>query len=276
MTPIALRGATALTTGASRGLGAFLATGLAKEGMNLVLSARDTAKLDRVAGECRSAGARVAVIAADVALPADRARLVRDAEAEGAIDVLVNNAGIEIAVAVADQTQTDVEAQIATNLIAPIELFRLFLPAMKARNRGVIVNVSSMSGKSPTPYNAIYAASKFGLNGFTSSLRIELEADGLHAGVLCPSFMAQTGMWSDTGLKAPALLREVPPEKFVEGVLAVIAGAPEVLVTSGPVRPLLALRELVPGLDAFVLRKMGVLQALEARAATVLKAAGRR
>jgi short-subunit dehydrogenase len=276
MTPVSLLGATALITGASRGLGAFLAMGLAKKGVNLVPPARDTTKLEQLAGECRRAGVRVRVIAADVAVPADRARLVREAEAGGAIDMLVNNAGIEIAVGVADQSEHEVEAQIATNLIAPIELSRLFLPAMKVRKRGVIVNVSSMSGKSPTPYNAVYAATKFGLNGFTSSLRIEIEADGLHAGVVCPSFMAQTGMWSNTGLKAPALLREVPPEKFVDGVLAVIAGAPEVLVTSGPVRPLLALRELVPGIDAFVLRKTGVLQALEARAAVVLKESGRR
>ena len=83
--------------------------------------------------------------------------------------------------------------------------------------------------------------------------------------------LADAGMWADTGLSAPAMLREVPPEKLVRGVLAVIRGAQEVLVTSGPVRPLLALRELVPGLDAAVLRRMGVMRALEARAETILK-----
>ena len=271
MTPITLRGSTALVTGASRGLGALIATGLAKEGMSLVLAARDSAKLDAVAESCRALGAKVTTVAADVARADDRARLVREAEAAGPVDVLVNNAGIEIAIAVADQTADDVSSQIATNLLAPIELTRLVLPAMMARRRGVIVNVSSMSGKSPTPYNAVYAATKFGLNGFTCSLRIEIEPAGLHAGVVCPSFMAGAGMWADTGLSAPAMLREVPPEKLVRGVMAVIRGAQEVLVTSGPVRPLLALRELVPGLDAAVLRRMGVMRALEARAETILK-----
>ena len=258
-----LRGSTALVTGASRGIGAFLAPRLAAEGMHLVLAARDAAKLDAVRAACDGQGVNVRVIAADVSVASDRERLIREA---GDIDVLINNAGIEITRAVADQTAADISAQIATNLEAPIQLTRLALPRFLARGRGTIVNVSSMSGKSATPFNAIYSATKFGLNGFSASLRIELEGTGVHVGVVCPSFVGETGMWADSGLRAPAMMREVKPEKVFQAVLAVLRGAPEVLVTPGPIRPLLAFREIFPGVDAQVLRRLGVTEALKKRA----------
>src|SRR5690606_938020 len=110
-----------------------------------------------------------------------------------------------------------------------------------------------------------YAASKFGLNGFTSSLAIELEGSGVHVGVVCPSFVSE-GMWKDRGTKAPRLLPEVSAAKVVDGVFRVIAGERQVLVTPGPIRPLLALGELFPSLTPFVMRSMGILDAMQARA----------
>jgi short-subunit dehydrogenase len=258
-----LRGSIALVTGASRGIGAVLAPRLAAEGMHLVLSARDAAKLDAVRALCDKPGVTVRTIAADVSIAADRERLVNEA---GDIDVLVNNAGMEIPRAVADQAAADITAQIATNLEAPIQLTRLVLPRFLARHRGTIVNVSSMSGKSATPFNAIYSATKFGLNGFSGSLRIELEGTGVHVGVVCPSFVGETGMWADGGLRAPAIMREVTPEQVVRAVISVMRGAPEVLVTPGPIRPLLAFRELFPGVDRVLLRRLGVTEAFKKRA----------
>lgn len=263
-----LAGRTALVTGASRGLGVFIARRLAKERMHLVLSARDASKLEALRDELAKDGLDVRIVAADVRSAADRARLVEEA---GAIDVLVNNAGLEITRAFLDQSEDDVAAQLETNLIAPIDLTRRVLPSLVARRRGAVVHVSSMSGKSPTPYNSIYAASKFGLNGFTSSIAIELEGTGVNAGVVCPSFVAEAGMWADTGLRAPAMMREVRPEAVADGVVAVIRGAEEVLVTPTPVRPLLALRELAPKLTGSLLKRMGVLATLEARAAHAAK-----
>lgn len=258
-----LQGATALVTGASRGIGVFIARRLAAEGMSLVLSARDASKLEKLRDELVAKGTKVRVVPCDVRSAADRARLVEEA---GPIDVLVNNAGLEITRAFADQSEADVLAQIETNLIAPIELTRLVLPGLIAKRRGAVVHVSSMSGKSPTPYNAIYAATKFGLNGFSSSVTIELAGSGVHTGVVCPGFVAEAGMWADTGLRAPAMMREVRPEAVADGVVAVIRGAEEVLVTPTPVRPLLALRELAPKLTGSLLARMGVLDTLKARA----------
>lgn len=258
-----LEGTRALLTGASRGLGAHIARGLAKEGCTLVLSARDAGKLDTVAASCRALGAEVVVVGADVCRAEDRARLL---EAAGDIDFLINNAGVEITRRLVDQSEGDVRTQIETNLVAPIELTRLVLPAMIARGRGAVINVSSMSGKASTPFNSIYAATKHGLNGLSSSLDIELHGTGVHVGVVCPSFVAEAGMWADTGLAAPAFLREVQPERVVEGVLRAIRGQTEVLVTPGPMRPLLALRALMPGVEGRLLRWMGVAKVLAARA----------
>jgi short-subunit dehydrogenase len=129
--------------------------------------------------------------------------------------------------------------------------------------------VSSVSGKAPTPYNALYAATKHGINGFTASLRVELEGSGVTAGVVCPGFVKGTGMWADLHLAAPATMREVDPIRVAEAVRRVAAGAPEVIVTRSPMRPLLALAQLFPSLTESSMRRMGVLAVLKSRAEVV-------
>lgn len=264
-----LRDAVVVLTGASRGLGVFIAEDLARAGAHLVLSARSAGDLEATAAKVREAGGQATVVPGDVSKPEDREALAAAAEALGPVRALINNAGIEIAKAVADQSPSDIERQIAVNLTAPILLARRLLPGMIAAGQGAIVTISSMSGKSATPWNGIYAATKHGINGFTSSLRVELAGTGVHASVVCPSFVADAGMWSDTGVKAPTMLREVTPQAVVAGVRKALAGAPEVLVTPGPIRPLLALAQVFPGVDGWVMGKMGILDALKARAEVV-------
>lgn len=266
---ISLQGAVVVLTGASRGLGRLIALDLASEGAHLVLAARDAGALDEVATAARAAGGKATTVATDVTSARDRDGLVAAARSVGPVEVLINNAGIEIAVSMLEQTAEDVDRQIAVNLVAPIQLTRALLPGMVRRGKGCVVMVSSMSGKAPTPFNSIYAATKHGLNGLAASLRIELSGTGVHVGTVCPSFVAGTGMWADTGVKAPALVREVAPERVAAGVRKVLNGAPEVLVTTSPVRPLLALAQLFPSLDAFLLRRMGVLTKLRERARVI-------
>ncbi|MBX2797987.1 MAG: SDR family NAD(P)-dependent oxidoreductase [Myxococcales bacterium] len=253
-------------TGASRGIGRAVAVDLAREGARLVLAARDEQSLVEVAREVRAVDAEAHVVRCDVTSDADRRALVERAEAIGPVEVLINNAGIEYPISVLDHDAAQIEQQIAVNLTAPLMLTRLVLPSMVERNEGAIVTVSSMSGKSPTPYNAIYSATKYGVNGFTASLRIELRDTKVHAGVVCPSFVAEAGMWADTGLKAPAMVREVPLQRVVAGVRACIDGKAEVLVTPSPMRPLLALGQLFPGLDETMLSRLGVTEILQSRA----------
>jgi short-subunit dehydrogenase len=260
---IELRGAAVIVTGASRGLGEVVAKRLAAEGCLLALVARDAAKLAAVRDACPGSVA----ISADITQPDDQRRLVAEAEAAfGAIDGLVNNAGVEVTVGVLDLTDAEIADTLATNLAAPIALSRLVLPGMLARKRGAVANVSSMSGKGPTPYNSAYAAAKHGLNGFTSSVAIELAGTGVHMGVVCPGFVGGAGMWASTGLKAPWVMREVTPEAVAEAVVRVLRGSSEELVTAGPIRPLLAIQELFPSLKAPLMARFGITAALKARA----------
>ncbi len=260
-----------IVTGASRSIGAAIAVDLARDSSTLVLAARDERGLETTADQVRKAGGRAVIVKCDVTSEADREKLVIAAECEGPIDVLVNNAGVEVPIPVVEQSVEDVERQLHVNLHAPILLTQRVLPAMIVRGKGSIVIVSSMSGKSATPFNSIYAATKHGLNGFVSSLRFELEGTGVQAGVVCPGFVAEFGMWADTGVKAPALLKEVSPKKVVAAVRKVLAGHEEVLVTPGPVRPLLALSELFPSSRPVVLRSLGVVDALKKRSEVVRK-----
>lgn len=259
-----------VVTGASRGIGAVIAEDLARDGRALVLAARDGAGLQATAAKVEAAGGAALIVPCDLSQPEGRQRLLAEAEALGPVAALINNAGLEVAIAAIDQTDREVEQQITLNLTVPIHLSRAFLPGMIARKRGCIVMISSMSGKSPTPYNAVYSATKYGINGFTASLRLELDGTGVHAGVVCPGFVADAGMWSDTGVAAPALMKEVRPAAVAAGVRRVLAGASEVLVTAAPVRPMLALGQIFPNIDRLALRALGVTEALKKRAEVVL------
>lgn len=255
-------------TGASRGIGVAIAEALAARGAHLILTARDPAGLAATAEKVVARGGTAEVVAGDLLEPEDLDRLVAVVLAGGPPTGLVNNAGVEVPIAVIEQTPEQIERQLRVNLHGPIQLTRALLPSMVEAGRGAVCMVSSMSGKSPTPYNAIYTATKFGINGFTASLRVELEGTGVHAGVVCPSFVADAGMWHDTGATAPALVQEVPLHKVVDGVLAVLDGRSEVLVTTPLARPLLALTQLFPSIDRKVLGALGVLDTLKARSKT--------
>lgn len=262
-----LRGMNAIVTGASRGIGPYIARALAAEGVHLALAARSAEQLEGTRAACEAQGVRAIVVPTDVTSPDDLRALKETAERElGPVDILVNNAGIEVTKSVEHVGQGEVDAILRTNLDAPIRMTKLVLPGMLERRRGSIVNVSSMAGKAATPYNAIYSATKHGLNGFTSSLDAELDGTGVHAGVVCPAFVGSAGMWADTGKTAPRMMREVSPENVAKAVLKVIRGAPEALVTPGPIRPLLALQELAPSIRKPVLKRLGILRVFRERA----------
>lgn len=262
-----LRGRNAILTGASRGIGVYIAKRLAQEGVNIALAARDASKLEETRAACEAAGVRAISVSTDVGSMDDLRGLVETSERDlGAIDILVNNAGIEVTKSVVDHEFSEVDGILRTNLNAPIWLSKLVLPAMIARGTGAIVNVSSMSGKSITPYNAIYSASKAGLNAFTASLKVELDGTGVHTGVVCPGFVSDAGMWANTGEKAPRMTSEVSPERVANAVIAVIRGAREELVMPMPMRPLLALQELFPAMSGAMLKRMGVLDTFKQRA----------
>jgi short-subunit dehydrogenase len=262
-----IRGSRAIVTGASRGIGTYIAKTLAAQGVSLALAARDAAKLEDTRRACEALGGCAISVPTDVTSREDLRKLVETAERElGPIDILVNNAGIEITKSLQCTSFDEIDAVVRTNLSAPVWLIKMVLPQMVERRRGAIVNVSSLAGKSCAPYDAIYSATKAGLVALSLSVDLELDGTGVIIGTICPGFVSEAGMWANTGGKAPRVLREVSPQKCANAVLKVIAGSSQELVSWGPIRPLLALAELVPGLNKPILKRLGVLKAFRDRA----------
>jgi len=262
-----IRGSNAIITGASRGIGTYIAKTLARKGVNVVLAARDAAKLEDTRRACEALGVRAVAVATDVTSRDDLRRLVETARRElGDVDIVVNNAAIEVTKSIEGLSFDEVDEIILTNLNAPIWLTKMVLPSMIERGRGAIVNVASLAGKAALPYNSIYSGTKHGLVGFTESVRIELDGTGVRIGAVCPGLVSDAGMWANTGRKAPRMARAVSPQKCADAVLKVIDGAGEVVVASSPIRPLLALGQLFPGLNKTVLKRMGITDVFHDRA----------
>ena len=232
-----LAGRTALITGAAGGLGRHLVAALREEGMELVVSGRDPAKLQGLGGRS---------VVADLTRREDLRRLARDA---GAVDILVNNAGVELTKRFADLTDEDVDGMTAINLVSPLLLTRDLLGGMLERGRGHVVFIASMSGKVGVSCNEPYAATKAGLIGMTRSLRAEFRDAPVGFSVISPGFIADTGMWERVDERAPRMAGEADPQAVVKAtVRAIKRDLPDVTVNGAPIRPMLALGALAPGL----------------------------
>jgi short-subunit dehydrogenase len=258
-----LAGCTAILTGASRGIGPYIARALAAQGMNLVLTAELEPGLEDVAAEVRAIGVKSIVVRSDVAERRTLEALVTTANREfSSVDVLVNNAGIEKLFAFHQLSGEDIERVVRVNLIGAMLLTWMVLPGMLERSRGHIVNVSSLAGKAGPPCFEPYAATKAGLIAFTESLRVEYRGTGVSASVICPGFVT-TGIYEqlrkETHLDGPKLLGPSPPELVARAVVrAIKRDAPEIIVNPGPTRLLTTLAELSPSLAEWVMRNCGV------------------
>ena len=164
-----------LLTGASGGIGAATARALVARGARVLLVARDGKRLSKLA-ETLAAGARegqVAAFATDLTAAAGRAQL-RDLAVARRVNVLINNAGMPCFGAFGETDDATIAAVVGTNLVAPVALTRALLPHLSAQPCAAILNVGSTLGRIALPGFSVYAASKFGLRGFTEALRREL------------------------------------------------------------------------------------------------------
>lgn len=179
---------TALVTGASSGIGEAFAALLAARGTDLVLVARRGDLLDRLAGTL-SERHRVAVevLPADLTDPAQLERVEERLRREP-VDLLVNNAGYGAFGAFAEIPLADQLRQIDLNVRAVVRLAHAALPGMLGRGRGGVLNVASMSGFTPSPGSATYAATKAYVTSFSESLHAEVQGRGVHVTALCPGF----------------------------------------------------------------------------------------
>jgi gluconate 5-dehydrogenase len=186
-----LSGKVALVTGAHRGLGFAIAQGLARAGAEVILNGRNEEALAAAAQTLDAQGLAVETSAFDVT---DR-EAVRKSVAEierqhGAIDVLVNNAGIQRRQAFAEFPQADWDALIATNLTAPFIVSQAIVPGMIGRKHGKIVNVASLMSELARPTIVPYTAAKGGVRQLTRGMAVELAPHNIQVNAIAPGYFA--------------------------------------------------------------------------------------
>ena len=181
-----LRGKVALVTGAGRGIGRAIAISLAKSGCHVHLTARSVLQLAEVQQELRDIGDSAVAIQADLTRDDDLRSLV---DSCGAVDFLINNAGWGKRAPVVKGNIDDWDRMFRVNLRAAMILAKRLLPKMIAKGEGAVINIGSVSGKTGEANGAAYAASKFGLIGFTQSLYEEVREHGIKVAVILPGYV---------------------------------------------------------------------------------------
>jgi short-subunit dehydrogenase len=179
----------AAVTGASRGIGRATALELAHRGYRVFALARTQCDLDDLAREAASNGAVVEPVVLDITDDASRAAAVETimAATDGyGIDVLINNAGYGQLGPLEEISVEKMRRQLEVNVIGLLAFTQPWLPGMRGRRRGTVVNVSSIAGRLATPFMGAYNASKFALEGLSDALRLELSPFGLRVVIVAP------------------------------------------------------------------------------------------
>lgn len=237
-----IRGAVALVTGASSGIGWAAAMRLAQLGARVIVSGRDTERLAMLA--TMTGGTP---LAADLTDAEDVRRLGAAAlEAAGRVDILINNAGEGFAGRFTAMSAAEVSRLVAVNLLAPVELTRMVLPGMVSRRTGHVVFVTSIAGRTGVAGEAVYSGAKSGLDTFAESLRMELAGTGVGVGVLVPG-VVRTAFFERRG--APyARSRPVPlpPDRVAAALVHAVATNRPELYTPPWLRLPVAVRAVLP------------------------------
>ncbi|MFT4170997.1 MAG: 3-hydroxybutyrate dehydrogenase [Rhodocyclaceae bacterium] len=197
-----LAGKTALITGSTSGIGQAIAHALAEQGAHIVLNGFGDA--DQIEAQRRALeddfGVRASYIAADLSQAAEVAQLLtRAQDAFGAIDVLVNNAGIQHVSPIESFPPERWDAILAINLSAAFHAIRLAVPAMRERGWGRIINIASAHALVASPYKSAYVAAKHGLAGLTKTVALELAQSGVTVNAICPGYV-----------RTPLVERQIP------------------------------------------------------------------
>jgi short-subunit dehydrogenase len=179
----------AVVTGAARGIGRELALALARKKGRIAISDIDVERLEETAGDIRSLGGEAITIRCDVRKEEDVQLLcTRATEWLGEIDLLINNAGVLVTGEVADLSSEDYRTAFDVNVWGVIHGCRCFVPQMKARRGGAILNVASLAGMITLPHMGAYNASKAAVVALSETMHAELARHGVSVSVLCPSF----------------------------------------------------------------------------------------
>jgi 3-hydroxybutyrate dehydrogenase len=215
-----LKGKTALITGSTSGIGLGIAKAFAKEGANIVLNGfGDAHEIDVIRHEIANAmGVEVRYSGADMTKPQEIAAMIAEAEAEfGAIDVLVNNAGIQL-VAPIDQFPVEKwDAILAINLSSAFHTIRAALPKMRDKGWGRIISTASAHALVASPFKAAYVAAKHGIAGLTKVVALETAEDGITVNAIAPGYV-----WTplvEKQIPDTMLARDMTEEEVIRDVI---------------------------------------------------------
>jgi NAD(P)-dependent dehydrogenase (short-subunit alcohol dehydrogenase family) len=228
---ISISGKTAVVTGGSRGIGAGIAIRLAEMGAETVILGRDRLALDAVARQIAAAQGRCLARVCDL----EDERVVKQVASQlPRPEILVNCAGVGLmGRPLLDCTSADWERVINTNLRGVFYAIRAFAPAMVEARSGHIINISSLAGKNPLPGGAIYAASKWGLNGLSYSLAEELRGSNVRVSVVCPGSV-NTAFSSHDGHDTTRMLT---PGDVAHAVAMLVTQRPQSFISEISLRP---------------------------------------
>jgi NAD(P)-dependent dehydrogenase (short-subunit alcohol dehydrogenase family) len=221
-----LKGRVVAITGAARGIGLATAQACAVAGMKVAIGDLDAAECKRAAGQLATEAIGDGL---DVRDRDAFAAFLDEVERQlGALDVLINNAGVFSGGRFTDQDPAAIERLLAVNLHGVIHGSQLALRRFVARGEGHLVNVASNAGLATAPYMAVYCATKHGTVGLTRSIRQELRGSGVRTTVVCPGLI-QTRMAE--GFNAPTGMRTLQPPAVAKVIVAALrTGRQEILI----------------------------------------------
>ena len=240
----ALAGKVALVTGASSGIGEATAAALAAAGAKVAIAARRADRLEALAARIETAGGMALRIEADVTSNDDVTAMIGKVVAEwDRLDILVNNAGVMLLSPAAEATLDDWRQMVELNLLALMGVTKAALPHLRAA-KGHIVNVSSVAGRVANPGASGYAATKFGVVGFSKSLRREVYADKVRVTVIEPGLVRTelgdhiTNAASKAGLdQRLATMEALTAEDIAASILYAVSQPARVNVNEIVIRP---------------------------------------
>jgi short-subunit dehydrogenase len=251
-----------LVTGASMGLGRALAEHLVRAGARVILAARSTEKLRETARTLVAAGARpeaVLPIAADVTRAEDRRRLFEAAaERFGALDVVINNAGVGAYGRFESHDEAVMRRVFELNVFALAEVSRGALPLLRKGHRPALVNIGSIVARRALPGRPEYSASKFAVAGFTEALRAEWAPDGIDVLLINPGFTAtefERHLVADTAVYPTTGWRVMTPDAVAAATLRALRRGRREVTFSARGRWLLLVNRLAPGFVDWGLRR---------------------
>ncbi|XKH50713.1 3-ketoacyl-ACP reductase [Chryseomicrobium palamuruense] len=227
-----IKGKTAIITGGGRGIGRATAIALANEGVNVGLIGLNQENLDNVANELKDTGVVVVTASADVTDLAAIEQAIEQLKSElGAIDILINNAGIAKFGGFMDLSPEEWKNIVDVNLMGVYNATRAVLPGMIEQSSGDIINISSSAGQKGAPVTSAYSASKFAVLGLTESLALEVRKHNIRVTAMTPSTVA-TDLAQESNLITGDVERVMHPEDLADLIVASLKLHPRVFVKS--------------------------------------------